>query len=432
MKLNYTLLFALPLMLAFTMDNMFMELAAPHDPAAQGGLLNTILKGSAALSFVYSILFFKRMSNYMKFAFALLTCYVFALVFESKYVYDSFMVYPHVFLKVLLFYYIFSIYTFYKGHYYLRFSHLVYFILISFWLNAILINPQALSISSFTNHERGIHSTSVYMLVLPFFFFMSNYFYKGGLYNLAMTFFVLLTIFFFQHRTVWVATAFMLGIYYVLIKFKTPKPINFATKLLPVITVMLVMGIASSAFLFSIHPEIIDKVMENFSDIENMNSQGTGGWRYQQWMSYLPFIQENLVTGMRFEGFELPIQFYRDDIDKPVFEDGYGHFFHSFYVDVLFYTGLIGLALFLTAAIRPIVQGIRNYQLTTNQIILFTFVCSGFVFGISYVLPPFYYGVLGFCIAAMEEESVPRQTFLKDFASRMMVRRQQGRPALYF
>ncbi|NDK55856.1 O-antigen ligase family protein [Pontibacter fetidus] len=432
MKLNYSLLFAIPLMVIFTMDNMFMELAAPHDPPSQGALLNLIIRGSAAISFVYSIFYFRRMSNYMKFAFALLTAYVFALVFESKYVYDSFMVYPHVFLKVLLFYYIFSMYTFYKGHYHLKFVHLVYFILIFFWMNAILINPDALSISSFTHHERGIHSTSVYMMVLPLFYFMSNYFYKGGLYNLGMTFFVLLTIFFFQHRTVWVVTAVMLAIYYLLIKFKTPKPINFATKLLPVVTVMLVMGIASSAFLFSIHPEIIDKVMENFSDIENMESQGTGGWRYQQWMSYLPFIQDNFVTGMRFKGFELPIQFYRDDIDKPVFEDGKGHFFHSFYVDVLFYTGMIGLSLFLTAAFRPIYQGIKKFQLTTNQIILFTFVCSGFIFGISYVLPPFYYGVLGLCIVAMEKESVPRQTYLQDFASRMMARRQQGRPAVYF
>ncbi len=40
---------------------------------------------------------------------------------------------------------------------------------------------------------------------------------------------------------------------------------------------------------------------------------------------------------MRFQGFELPIQFY--DPDQPwlvVFPDGHGHFLHSHYIDTLF------------------------------------------------------------------------------------------------
>jgi O-antigen ligase len=423
MKLNYTFLFVIPLALILIMDQMFMELASPNSPEGQGAFLNMMVKGMAGISLVYGVFFFRRMSKFMKLGFFLTTLYVFALVFESKYVYGSFMAYPHVFVKVFVFYYTYFVYTFYKGNYHLKFQHVVYFIMAGFWLNVLLINPHTLSISSFTNHERGVYSNSVYMLVVPFLYFLSEYFYKGKFVSLFWAFFVLFSIFFFQHRTVWISTAFVLAVYYLLIRFKTDKPINFVTKLMPVATIVAILGVVMSGFVLSIHPEIIEKVQESFSDIENFDSQGTGGWRYQQWMSYLPFIQDNFFTGMRFEGFELPIQFYRDDIDAPVFEDGNGHHFHSFYVEIFFYTGLIGFILYLLIGLYPIVKAMRSRVLTINQIILVSFVSSGFIFGISYVLPVFFYGVLGWCITVMEEETVTYPTFVRTSGQRMKARR---------
>ncbi|MDX5421251.1 MAG: O-antigen ligase family protein [Hymenobacteraceae bacterium] len=417
MKLNYTFLFAIPLASIFLLDNMFMELAAPHNLDKQGAILGMLAKGLAGLSFLYSAVYFQRMSKPMRFAFFLSTCYILALAYESYYKYGTPFVYPHVFLKVLIFYFSFFVYTFYKGNYYLRFSHIVYFILIGFWLNVLLVNPHALSISSFTQHERGVHSTSVYMLIIPFLYFLTQYFFRAKISSLLMAFFVLLSIFFFQHRTVWVSTAIVLVVYYLLFRFKTSTPITVG-KILPIVTILLIAAISSSAFLFSMHPEIIDKIMANFEDIENFDKQGTGSWRYTQWLSYLPFIQENLVLGMRFEGFELPIQFYREDLDKPVFEDGHGHFFHSFYVDVLFYTGLIGLFLYLLQAVYAIWKGLRMKRLTENQIMLLSFILSGFVFGISYILPPYFYGVLGWAIVALEEEQTTRTSYLVEFARR--------------
>ena len=409
--------------LIMLMDQMFIELLVPNDPNGQALLQNMLLKGMAGVSLVYCMLFFNRMSRYMRFAFFMLLLYIAALVFESKYVYNSFMVYPHVFVKVLIFTFTFFIYTYYKGNYYLKTRHVVWFILLGFWLNVLLINPHTLSISAFTNHERGVYSNSVYMLVVPFLFFLSNYFYNSKFSSLFWSFFVFFAIFFFQHRTVWISTAFVLAVYYILIQFKTDKPINFLSKLLPIGTLVGVLSVIASGFILSIHPEIIEKVQESFSDIQNFESQGTGGWRYQQWLSYMPFIQENLIFGMRFEGFELPIQFYRDDIDAPVFEDGNGHHFHSFYVEVLFYTGLIGMALYLLISVYPIVKAFTSRVLTINQIILVAFISSGFIFGISYVLPVFFYGVLGWAIAAIEEERVKYTTFVRASGMRMKAKR---------
>ncbi|MHA6249950.1 O-antigen ligase family protein [Pontibacter sp. CAU 1760] len=432
MKLNYSFLFVIPLALILIMDQMFVELMAPNSEEAQGALLNLIVKGMAGISFVYCLLYFRRMSKFMKLAFFLTTLYVLALVFESKYVYGSFMIYPHVFVKVFIFYYSYFVYTFYKGSYHLKFGHAVFFIMAGFWLNVLLINPHTLSISSFTSHERGVYSTSVYMLVVPFLFFLSEYFYKGKFVSLFWAFFVLFTIFFFQHRTVWISTAFVLAVYYLLIRMKTDKPISFVTKLLPIATIVAVLGIVISGFVLSIHPEIIEKVQESFSDIENFESQGTGGWRYQQWMSYLPFIQENFLLGMRFDGFELPIQFYRDDLDIPVFEDGNGHHFHSFYVEIFFYAGLVGFILYLFLALYPIIKAMRTRVLTINQIILVSFISSGFVFGVSYVLPVFFYGVLGWCIAAIEEERVLPPSFIRLSGQRLHARRLQAAASQLF
>lgn len=417
MKLNYTFLFIIPLALIFLLDNLFMELLAPDSAHGGGTLISSMAKLIAGIAIAYSALFFQRMSIPMKWAFFLTSLYLFGLSMESAYKYGTFFVYPHVFLKVMIFFYSIFIYTYYKGNNYLKMSHLVFFILAGFWLNVMVVNPHALSISSFTNHERGVHSTSVYMLIIPFLYFLTQYFFKAKWYSLPLAFFVLLTIFFFQHRTVWVCTVIVLAVYYLLFRFKTDTPIGIG-KILPIIGIIIAGGLASSAFLFSMHPEIITKILENFSDIENFDKQGTGSWRYNQWLSYLPFIQDNLVMGMRFEGFELPIQFYRDDIDKPVFEDGYGHFFHSFYVDVLFYAGLLGLSLFLWQAFYAIWKALRVKRLNEKQIIMIAFIISGFVFGISYILPAYYYGILGLTIVLLEEDEPDRTSYLREFATR--------------
>lgn len=419
MKINYSILFALPLLLIMFIDNMFMELAAPKSPETQATLLNMLVKGTAGLALVYSALRFNRMSPPMRFAFAATTLFVLAMSFESYYKYNSFFVYPHVFLKILFFYFSFFVYTFYKGSYYIKFHHVVWFIMIGFWLNVLLVNPHTLSVSSFTNNERGVHSTSVYMMVIPFLYFLNNYFFRGKMTHLFWAFFVFITIFFFQHRTVWISTAIILAVYYLLIRFKSPVKINYFSKLMPVAVVMGIAGLLSSAFIFSVYPEIIERVQESISDIENYDKQGTGGWRYNQMMSYLPFIQENWLLGMRFEGFELPIQFYRDDIDAPVFEDGNGHFFHSFYVDVLFYTGTVGLLMFMLQFGYGVWKTIKKSKLTENQIILAAFVSSGIVFGLSYILPVFFYGVMGWAIVALEEDDKEEvSSYLPDFARR--------------
>jgi hypothetical protein len=429
MKLNYNFIFALPLIFIILMDPICLELIAPNNEDLQGTIQNTLLKATTALAFLYSLLRFQRMTPYMRVAFVLVSLYLFGLVYESYYRYGTPMVYPHVFQKLLIFYYTFAMYAFYKKHDYFQLKHVVYTVLIAFVLNLALINSHALSISSFTNHERGVHASTMYLLVIPFLYFMGRYLIKGGMFFLIMTFFVLFAIIFFQHRTVWICSMIILALYSFLVKFKGNMTVNLA-KLIPVAVVMAILGIVASAFVFSIYPEIVEKIMDNFSDIENYDKQGTGGWRYQQILSYVPFIQENFVFGMRLDGFELPIQFYRDDLNAPVFEDGMGHFFHSFYVEVLFYLGAIGMAMYLMMHFYMMKKGFTSRTLDENQILLLSFISSGIVYGFSYVLPYFFYAVLGMGIAYMENKTQDYQSYLPNFARRRREKLQEFRGRL--
>ena len=417
MKFNYSVLFTAPLVLIMLMDAMFLEMLFPHNELMQGIFLAMMVKFTAMLSMGYSLYNIKYMSSYMRVAFILTLLFVMGMVFESMLKYSTPLIYPHVFLKVFLFFYTFFIYTYYRKNEYLNLEHVIWFILIGFSLNVAIANRDSLSIAAFTAHDRGVYATSVYMIVIPFLYFMSKYLFKGGLFNMAMAFLVLFLIIFFQHRTVWITTVWVLAIYVLLVKFKSATEVNFK-KLIPLGVTVFIIGLISSAFVFSMNPEIVEKFQSNFSDIENMDSQGTGGWRYQQFMSYWPFVVDNPIWGMRFEGFELPIQFWRDDINAPVFEDGNGHHFHSFYMDVLFYIGTVGLLLFWMVKFYAVHRGFRLKHLGQEQIVLLAFISSGFVFGISYILPYFFYAVLGLTIAYLDSPSEDNVSHLVGFAKR--------------
>jgi hypothetical protein len=99
---------------------------------------------------------------------------------------------------------------------------------------------------------------------------------------------------------------------------------------------------------------------------------------------------------MRFKGFELPIQFY--DPDQPtlvVFPDGHGHFLHSFYIDALFYLGITGLILLSIPQLYALLQLLKGPSMDPETLTWYIFISSGLVYGYSYSLPLYFYGLAG-------------------------------------
>ncbi|QHT69801.1 hypothetical protein GXP67_25725 [Rhodocytophaga rosea] len=360
-------------------------------------------KYAIILCFASTALFISGMSTFMYWL-ALLYYFVFGIFsLESYYRYGSFFQYPHVFSKLLAIFVMFFLYHFAKKIHEKQFSLIIYLIFFTFLVNLLWLKRDILSISAFVGTVRGFPAPSVYMLVIPLLFFINSYFSKKALISLFLFFILFGLIIFLNHRSVWIASITSLTINLLLLK-KTETKIAI-TDFMPIITIPTIGLILISSLVISANPEIIDAISERIADIQNVKTQGTGSWRLEQFASYWPFIVDNFLIGMRFEGFELPVQFYQAEAGTAVFLDGTGHHFHSFYVDRLFYMGVVGLILLLLPVFYLIFKTIKKNNLTLKEVILVSFIMSGLFYGFSYNLPVYYFGILGIAINFIEREN---------------------------
>ena len=144
-------------------------------------------------------------------------------------------------------------------------------------------------------------------------------------------------------------------------------------------------------------PEFQEFMFERVEDIYKYSEQGTGKWRYNIYEYYLPYIKRNLLFGMRFSGFEIKTLY------SGMFEEKTGHHFHSGYLPLLFYNGLIGLYLLYGPILYYIYRFFRSKKCYLETICLVSFIFSGFVYSISYNLPFMYFAFLGIGFAILDK-----------------------------
>jgi hypothetical protein len=335
--------------------------------------------------------------NWTIFIFSLLVIFM----LESYYNYYSFMKYPHVFSKVMVYFLVPFAYISFKYPKPEYLLHGAYFIVVAFILNLVIYKSEVLSLQSFVDTERGFTAQSTYFILLPGLFFLNVYLRDRKMIYLMLFMIILFFILYLQHRTVWLSTLFALSINFLLIrKADFSFPLSAFT---PFIAIPLIAGFLLFSFVLSTNPEVLDKLVERVEDIQNVESQGTGSWRLEQFKSYWPFIEDNLAVGMRLQGFELPIQFYHAEAGIAFFDDGTGHHFHSFYVDRLFYFGLLGIVMVLPLLFYFVNKVRKKYMLSAEQITLVAYISSGLIFGISYNLPTFYFGILGIAMSYIHQ-----------------------------
>ena len=395
MRINIRFIYLLPILIIYFTDKMFLEtLLGAETPAAL-----PYTRFVWVISFVGGVWYIRYMSPFMKVWCIINIITFFLLMLESLYVYGNPFQYPRVFSKILLLFAIFFVYGFHKKYKNkIEVKSIVYAIAIFFFLNVLLINRDAFSVSSFANHERGLLAESVYFLVIPCIYYFNSYFLNKktlDLYSFCLFFALII---FLQHRTVWVCTGVGL-IVNVLLMQKTNAKLTVES-MIPVAIFVVLIGFFAGFFVFS-NEVIVNKLQENIDDLMNPTSQGTGNYRWVQFTTYWPYIMDNFVYGMRLEGFELPVQFY--DRDNLVFEDGTGHHFHSLYVDRLFYFGITGLLLVMLPPIYYIITLVSKLKrLTINQIVLVCYAATGISYGLSYQLQPNVYATLGLAIYFLE------------------------------
>ncbi|ALD21265.1 O-antigen ligase family protein [Hymenobacter sp. DG25A] len=322
------------------------------------------------------------------------------LALESYAGWGQWFVYLHVFSKLTDFLLVFGMYAYYQHKGLPGLKLLIGTIPLILLLNLIIYHPETFTMEGFLEQERGVSSASAFLLILPLLYFLNTYFKNGSLLVLVAFFGTLSLIVFLQHRTVWVTTGVLLIVDVLMLQRTTSVRPTFK-RLVPML-VLPVMVVSLGGLAIVLNNEAVQKKFEqNIADIQNPDKQGTGSFRLNQFEAYIPFIQEYPIAGMRLEGFELPVQFYHSNTGEQVWANGTGHHFHSFYVDRLFYFGLLGLLLALGPPIYLVIKRLRQPEpMTLEAVTLVTYACGGLIYGVSYNWPDYYLGLLGLALAA--------------------------------
>ena len=365
------------------------------DPALLRYELVVLVLGVAA-----TLWYWRRMEVVMGRSVLLLMAYVLGLMMESYATHGTWVVYLHVFSKALALFLAYGTYGYYRQRGLPPLKTLVAVLLVILLLNLGLIHPEALSLKAFLHNDRGFSATSTLLLLLPALLSLNWYLQRGNALTLGLFLLLLALIVFLQHRSVWMATLMALPVNLLLLR-RVPAvrfSLNRVSALVLVpLTILFVGGVATVLQ----NPDVIKKFESNYEDITKANKQGTGSWRFKQMEAYQPLVAERPLLGWRLAGFEVPMQFYDPTSDEPMWDDGTGHHFHSFYMDRLFYFGWLGLLLALVPFFVQIIRRLASsVPLTAETAALMSLFAGSLVFGLSYDWPGYLYPFLGLLLAA--------------------------------
>ncbi len=381
------------------LDTMIWGPTDPNAPMQEG-----YSKQIAGVAIMLTFIRYKRLSPWLKSLFWIIHAALFLLVLESLYKYGKPMIYPHVFSKVFLLYFMFTCYIFFKDATQSAIRTCIFLLAGVFFFDLFVHYPTVLSMASFIDVERGFSSYSTHFITLPLFFFLNRYLAERKMILLLFFFVFCGMVLFLNHRSVWMATGFgmALNMLYIFYKGKEPVPLPAVT---PIVVIPILFSTMVLSFVLADNPELMESIQTRVEDISKADEQGTGKWRLQQFQSYMPFILDRPLIGNRFEGYELPNQFIHEEGGTAMFDDATGHHFHSFYVDALFYGGIALLVILMAPCFYLMWRAAKSpYKLKLETMCYVAFCASGIIYGTSYLLLYYFYGVVGMGIAVLEND----------------------------
>jgi O-antigen ligase len=405
MKLNLRFLYLLPLLAVLFTDHGLNEFAFGNEDVRPTEQL--YVYGLAGLGLLAALAYRRHMQPLVRTWFWLTVACIGLLAMESYSGWGVWMKYPHVFSKLSMLLPLFGLYAYYRSHPGPSLRQLVVVLFPGLLISLAVYHPEALSLGSFLDTERGFSVTSTYLL-LPIALLCLNWYLTWGevLSGLAFLFAMALIVF-LQHRTVWVCTSLALAINIGLVAWRVPQARQLARRLTTLGVAAALLGVGSGLAVVLDNPDVVNKFVNNLEDLQHPTTQGTGTFRVHQYEAYMPFVYERPVAGWRLEGFELPVQLYGED-GQPVWKNYTGHHFHSFYLDRLFYGGGLGLLLVVLVPLLALLRILfRTTPLTPDLTALVSYSCTFFVFGLSYDWPSYVYGVLGMVLAAISFQMAP-------------------------
>ena len=388
----------LPLVLVFCTEPPFWELVLKD---ADDVVVLKFQPAVSLLCLLVALWYWRRMAPAVGRAMLLTVLYMGALVLESYATHGSWVPYMHVFGKVLVLFIMYASYGYYRQRGLPPLRAVVGLLVVVLLVNLFVVHPESLSLQGFLDNDRGVTATSALLLVLPVLLCLNWYLQRGSTLMLGVFFLALGMVVFLQHRSVWMATLTGLATNLLLVLWRVPSVRFSPHRVGLLVGLPLVVGVVGGLATILQNPDVVKKFETSYEDITKPDKQGTGSWRIKQMEAYQPLVKERPLGGWRMEGFEVPIQFYDPTSNAPMWADGTGHHFHSFYLDRLFYFGWVGLLLVVVLPFVQIVTRLAHrgpFSAETAALISLYIGCL--VFGLSYDWPAYLYALLGLMLAA--------------------------------
>ncbi|PRY37663.1 O-antigen ligase-like membrane protein [Spirosoma oryzae] len=375
-------------------------------PLTYGGdslnpILDKVTSGMALVGLVSLVICYFDMPRFYKVMSWPIFIGALLLFLESKYEYGEY-VYSYFVIKRFT-YCALTITAYYAavraGH--IRFEYIGYLVLILFFVNQILLGQ--IYAYSFSSESRTTTAPESLYLVVPFLYFLVQYYKEHKLIHLFASLAVFLFIVILLHRSVISTAVFSAGLVTGLMMISRSSVNGFPIARTFMLFIML---IGLSTPLVGMLPEHkFDDFMESISGILDPKEDNTGSWRLEQSQHYMALVPERPILGWRYEGYDRgEVMRHEDFPDK-------GTIIHSQYVDQLYNYGAVGLAinlLLILGTLYVLYSGKRSYSI--EQLVLFGFLAGGLVYGISYQLPVYYWGLLGLGMFYGRQRPTPQFT----------------------
>lgn len=332
------------------------------------------------------------------------TALLLRLVLESLYQYNTFFQQLTMYTVLAPVMYVIFIKTICRSHnfdllellakFYI-FTYIIFMVVYGRGFSFSLAQVEMTDYGPTSGDSRIIHARSIYMMMIPFLWYLHQFISYKKLSHLLVFLFCFGVILIHQHRSVWsstiVATLIYLG---ASIRARRIKLGSVAS--------MFAYGIIFFAvvlfFISNMAPGFLGFMGDRFSEILNPAKEGsTGNFRIQQREVYGEMFKQHPFFGWTFEGFEMP---------NPLVDwwpEKTGQHFHEGYMEMLFYHGVIGMV-FKYSFLFYFLFKIFSKKLSVESIILMAVCLSGLLFSFSYVLPLIFWGHVGLALYYIERD----------------------------
>ncbi len=247
----------------------------------------------------------------------------------------------------------------------------------------------------FSGDGRILHSSKVYMMIIPFLWYMNKFINHKKWKDLLPLLFCLVVILIHQHRSVW-SCAILCALIYLWLIIRTNKK-SFSRIWSLALSAIVVIFIAYF-FISSMFPDMISFFADRFSEIfDPAKEDSTGKFRADQREVYFDLFLRKPIFGWTFKGFEMP---------NPLVDwwpEKTGQHFHEGYMEMLFYHGIVGFVFKFSMFVYMGIKALSK-KLSADSIILISFCLSGLLYSFNYVLPLIFWGHMGLCLYYIERD----------------------------